>query len=124
METYISFGQHLFMLRQETGMSLRALAEKADVAASLISNYENERRPPPNKAAVRRLALGLGLDRCEAERLIKNAQQERQNRVGLKVPRATPGHVAALLRDLAALSSSLSPEHIRTIRQNLETTMK
>ncbi len=112
------------MLRQEQGMSLRALAKKAEITASLISNYENERRPPPNKAAVARLALGLELDRVDAEQLFKKAQQERQTRLGLRVPRATPGHVASLLRDLATLSSSLSPDHIRTIRQNLETAMK
>lgn len=118
-----SFGELLFLLRSRRRLSLRSLAERAGVTASLISEFENARRPPPAKPAVTRLAQALELSPDDTQRLAELALQERSG-MGLRVARSTPRHVADLLRDIAGIGQQLSPAHVRSIRQSLEVAMK
>ncbi len=118
-----SFGELLFMLRSRQRLSLRSLGERAGVTASLISEFENARRPPPAKPAVTRLAQALELSPRDAQRLAELASRERSG-MGLRVARSTPRHVADLLRDIACIGQQLSPAHVRSIRQSLEVVMK
>ncbi|NCU64746.1 helix-turn-helix domain-containing protein [Acidovorax sp. 210-6] len=118
-----SFGELLFLLRSKQRLSLRALGERAGVTASLISEFENARRPPPAKPAVTQLAQALELSPHDTQRLTELALQERSG-MGLRVARSTPRHVADLLRDIACIGQQLSPAHVRSIRQSLEVAMK
>lgn len=118
-----SFGELLFLLRSRRRLSLRSLAERAGVTASLISEFENARRPPPAKPAVTRLAQALELSPDDTQRLAELALQERSG-MGLRVARSTPRHVADLLRDIAGIGQQLSPSDVRSIRQSLEVAMK
>lgn len=118
-----SFGELLFLLRSRQRLSLRSLGERAGVTASLISEFENARRPPPAKPAVTRLAEALELSLRDTQRLAELAAQERSG-MGLRVARATPRHVADLLRDIACMSQKLSPAQVRSIRQTLEVSMR
>jgi HTH-type transcriptional regulator, competence development regulator len=43
----MSFGDRLFQLRKERGLSLRELAEKVGIDYSLLSKIENDLRPDP-----------------------------------------------------------------------------
>lgn len=120
-----SFGEFLFLARSSRQLSLRQLAEKAMVAASIVSEYENARRPAPPEPVVKRLATALDLPPDEAHRLATLASQERTS-IGLRVARSTPSHIAELLRDIACMGQHLSPAQVRSIRQtlNLEVAMK
>jgi transcriptional regulator with XRE-family HTH domain len=118
-----SFGELLFQLRSRQRLSLRSLGERAGVTASLISEFENARRPPPAKPAVTRLAQALELSPRDTQRLAELASRERSG-MGLRVARSTPRHVADLLRDIACIGQQLSPAHVRSIRQSLEVAMK
>ncbi|WP_209800161.1 MULTISPECIES: helix-turn-helix domain-containing protein [Delftia] len=118
-----SFGELLFLLRSRQRLSLRSLGKRARVTASLISEFENARRPPPASPTVTRLAQALELSRSETQRLAELASQQRSG-MGLRVARATPRHVADLLRDIACLGQDLSPAQVRSIRQTLEVSMK
>lgn len=118
-----SFGELLFLLRSKQQLSLRSLGESSGVTASLISEFENSRRPPPAKPVVTRLAQALGLSPRDTQRLAELASQERSG-MGLRVARSTPRHVADLLRDIACIGQQLSPAHVRSIRQSLEVAMK
>ena len=122
-KTACSFGELLFLLRSKQRLSLRSLGERAGVTASLISEFENARRPPPAKPAVTRLAQALELSQRDTLRLVELASQERSG-MGLRVARSTPRHVAELLRDIACIGQQLSPAHVRSIRQSLEVAMK
>lgn len=120
-----SFGELLFLARRSRQLSLRQLAEKANVVASIVSEYENARRPAPSETVVIRLANALNLPHDEANRLATLANQER-TAIGLRVARTTPSHVAELLRDIAGMAQRLSPAQVRSIRQtlHLEAAMK
>ncbi|RID97156.1 helix-turn-helix domain-containing protein [Simplicispira hankyongi] len=117
-----TFGELLFVLRSRQRMTLRCLAEKANMAASLVSEFENARRPPPGELVVSRLTQALELPPDEALLLATLASQERGG-IGLRVARATPRHVADLLRDIACMGQQLSPAQVRSIRQSLEVAM-
>lgn len=104
-------------------MSLRFLADKANVAASMVSEFENARRLPPGGLVLSRLVQALELQPNEALLLISLALQERGG-IGLRVARSTPPHVADLLRDIACMGQQLSPAQVRSIRQTLEVAMK
>ena len=84
-----SFGELLFALRSRQQMSLRLLAHKANVAASLVSEFENARRLPPSGLVVSQLAQALELPPSEALFLASLASQERGG-IGLRVSRSTP----------------------------------
>jgi transcriptional regulator with XRE-family HTH domain len=114
-----SFGEFLFQARSSRGLSLRHLAEMTAVAASLLSEFENARRPPPSGPVVARLAQALELPPNDARLLLTLASQERRG-IGLRVTRSTPRHVADLLRYIACMGQELSPAQVRSIRRTLD----
>lgn len=118
-----SFGELLFLARSSRNHSLRQLAGKADVSASVISELENGRRLPPNGAVVSKLARALQLP-SEEELLLSSLALRERTGLGLRIARSTPRHVADLLRDIACMGQKLSPAQVRSIRQTLEVAMK
>ncbi len=79
------FGSKLRELRLEAGLSVRQLAERADVHYSYISKLENGLVPPPGAQKIADLADALGYDRSKllalAERLprsiVRNFRQRK-----------------------------------------------
>ena len=118
-----SFGEFLFLARRRQALSLRQLAEKSAMTASLLSEFENARRLPPGMPLVSKLAQALDLTSKDAQVFTTRALQERGG-IGLRVARSTPRHVADLLRDIACMGQQLSPAQVRSIRQTLEGAMK
>lgn len=122
--TQKSFGALLYELRQRLDVSQRRLAHLVCQPHSIICDLENSRRLPPNEDAVRAIALALEATPADAEALRDAALRERAA-IGLKVARATPRHVADLLKEIAALSQQLSQTQTRALRQHLrEVSMK
>ncbi|MBB6559268.1 transcriptional regulator with XRE-family HTH domain [Acidovorax soli] len=113
------FGALIFDLRQKLGMSQRELALRARVPPSVVCELENSRRLPPNDRTVNALAHALQAKPLEAQKLTEAASRERAA-IGLKVAKATPRHVAELLRDIAALGNQLSHAQTRTLRAALQ----
>lgn len=116
--TSITFGALLFKLRERAFVSQRRLAAVVDLPASMISEIENGRRPPPPEKYVRSIGLAIKVSSNEQTTLSGLAALERQS-LGLRIGKATPKHVAALLRDIASMSHQLSPEQAKTIRAHL-----
>lgn len=114
-----SFGALLFQLRERTYLSQRKLAVVIGLPASVISEIENGRRPPPPEKYVISMGRALKVSPCEKNSLSELAALERQS-LGLRIGKATPKHVAALLRDIACMSHQLSPEQTTTIRTQLQ----
>ncbi|WP_349817213.1 helix-turn-helix transcriptional regulator [Acidovorax sp. SUPP2539] len=112
------FGEALFELRQRQCLSQRQLAELVQISPSLLSEIENTRRPPPPVAKVRAIGRALKLTEAEQRCLIAYAERERV-RLGLRVTKNTPQHVADLLREIAGLARELSPDQVLMIKKNL-----
>lgn len=117
--TQKSFGALIYELRQKLVVSQRWLASRVCQPHSIICDLENSRRRPPREDAVRAIAQALDATPAEAEELLEAALRERAG-IGLKVAKATPPHVAHLLREIAALSHELSQTQTRALRQALE----
>lgn len=58
------FGQQLYDLRTQAKLSIRALAEKAEVDHAYIHRLENDRKDSPSVEVIRRLSLVLGVAMC------------------------------------------------------------
>lgn len=117
------FGELLYEARHGLGLSLRQLAERAQIPASVLSEVENGRRPPPNCAGVTQLARALQLRLEEEQLLISLALRERTG-LGLRVARTTPSHVANLLRVIARMGPQLTPAQVQSLLHTLEDTMQ
>lgn len=118
------FGALIFELRQKCQLSQRKLAQRAGLAPSVVSQIENSRRSPPTPKVVDALSQVLRASPTEYRLLVEVAEQERIG-IGLRVGKATPRHVADLLRDIAGLSHLLSPSQVSSVRALLaEVTMK
>lgn len=113
-----SFGALLFKLRERAFLSQRKLSVVVGLPASVISEIENGRRPPPPERYVHSIGRALKASASEQTALSDLAALERQS-LGLRIGKATPTHVAALLRDIASISHQLSPEQATTIRAQL-----
>lgn len=118
-----TFGALVFELRQQRQWSQRELARKAGLAPSVVCETENARRAPPCEETVERISRALEISPAERQALSAAAQRERLG-LGLKVSKATPKHVAELLRHIAFLSTALTPAQVRLIRQTMESAMK
>lgn len=59
------FGSSLRELRKQAGLSLRALAQKADIDFTYLSKIENGKMSPPSRNIVLRLADALSADKDE-----------------------------------------------------------
>lgn len=114
----ITFGAQLFTLRERAFVSQRRLARMVGLPASMMSQIENGRRSPPSQKYVLSIGVALKVSPSEQATLSELAALERQS-LGLRIGKATPKHVAALLRDIAAMSHQLSPEQAKTIRTRL-----
>lgn len=55
------FGGALQLLREKCGLSVRALAKKSDLAASVIVRLETESDPNPRLQTILALARGLNM---------------------------------------------------------------
>lgn len=117
--TQKSFGALIYELRQKLVVSQRWLANRVCQPHSIICDLENSRRLPPREDAVRAIAQALDATPAEAEELLEAALRERAA-IRLKVAKATPPHVAHLLKEIAALSHELSQTQTRALRQALE----
>ncbi|WP_088279064.1 helix-turn-helix domain-containing protein [Ideonella sp. A 288] len=113
-----SFGAILFDARTRRALTQRELARRAGVAFSIVSEIENGRRPPPSGEVLHRLSWALGPNAPEADLLKHAARAERQS-LGLRISRATPRHVADLLRDISRLGHQLSTRQVAAIRTSL-----
>lgn len=118
-----TFGALVFELRQQRQLSQRELARKAGLAPSVLSETENARRAPPSESTVERISQALKTSPQERKALSAAAQRERLG-MGLKVGKATPKHVAELLRHIAFLSTALTPTHVQLIRKTMEGAME
>ena len=112
------FGALLFQLRERAFVSQRRLATVVGLPASMISEIENGRRPPPPGKYVLTIGRALKVSSSEQTALSDLAALERQS-LGLKIGKATPKHVASLLRDIAYMSHKLSPAQANNIRAQL-----
>ncbi|WP_082604086.1 MULTISPECIES: helix-turn-helix domain-containing protein [unclassified Acidovorax] len=117
--TQKSFGALIYELRLRLDVSQRWLALRVRQPHSIICDLENSRRLPPSEEAVRAIAQALEATPADAEELLEAAFRERAA-IGLKVARATPRHVAELLREIAALSHQLSQTQTRSLSQHLQ----
>ena len=61
-----AFGKLLRQYRQERGLTLRELGERAKMSPVYIIDIEKGRRPAPSKELMRRLVRALGLTEQEA----------------------------------------------------------
>jgi len=116
--TSTTFGALLFQLRERAFVSQRRLATVVGLPPSMISEIENGRRLPPLEKYVLSIGHALKASPSEQTALSDLAAQERQS-LGLKIGKATPKHVASLLRDIAYLSHQLSPAQASSIRAQL-----
>lgn len=116
--TEASFGGLLFELRRMRCVSQRELAKLAHLSPSVVSEIENTRRAPPPLDKVIAIGRALRLAPIEQSRLIQFAELER-TRLGLRIKKSTPIHVADLLREIASLAGQLSPAQVQMIKQNL-----
>lgn len=57
----MGFGSTLRLLRQESGLSQRALASEIGVSVAYLSRVENGHDPPPTPDRLRGIALAMGL---------------------------------------------------------------
>lgn len=118
------FGAALFTLRNARGLTQRALAHRAQIAISVLSESENGRRRPPPEATVLRLCTALNATGSECQELCRLADLDRMS-IGLRVSRSTPRHVADLLRDISRIGHQLSTRQVAAIRIRLtEVAMK
>ena len=119
-----NFGEIIFALRQMRGLSQRQLAKLAHIPPSSLSEIETNRRAPPPIARVKEIGAALRLLENEQIQLIGLAERER-NRLGTKVKKNTPRHVADLIREIAGVADQLSQANVQTIREKVsETVMK
>jgi transcriptional regulator with XRE-family HTH domain len=58
---YTSFGEHLRTLREEANLSLRELAQKFDMDASLLAKIERNERPP-SRVLITNIAIHFNAD--------------------------------------------------------------
>jgi transcriptional regulator with XRE-family HTH domain len=65
----LTFGQSVRVRREETGRSLRSVAQEAGISAAYLSDIELSRRQPPPAAMVRKLAKALGVDTDSLQRI-------------------------------------------------------
>lgn len=114
----ITFGALLFQLRERAFVSQRRLAATVGLPASMVSEIENSRRPPPPDKYVLSIGRALKASSSEQATLSDLAARERQS-LGLKIGKTTPKHVASLLRDIACMSHQLSPTQANNIRAQL-----
>lgn len=112
------FWSATIQLRERAFVSQRRLATVVGLPPSMISEIENGRRLPPLEKYVLSIGHALKASPSEQTALSALAAQERQS-LGLKVGKATPEHVASLLRDIAYLSHQLSPAQASSIRAKL-----
>ena len=81
----MSFGERLFRMRKDRGLSLRALAAKANMDYSLLSKIENDLRPVPVADQLFTLLDALGsvqpVAPDELEGLLSSAEQPTQERL-------------------------------------------
>jgi transcriptional regulator with XRE-family HTH domain len=63
-----NFGEHLHQWRKESGLSLRALADKADISPTYIDNLEKNKPhsvtgalPQPSRDVIKRIAAACGV---------------------------------------------------------------
>lgn len=118
-----TFGALVFKLRQRRQWSQRELARRAGLTPSVLSEAENAKRIPPCAGTVERISQALETSPEERQALSGAAERERLG-LGLRVGKATPKHVAELLRYIASFGTELTPAQVRNIRQILEITMK
>ena len=111
------FGEQLYGYRTRYGMSQAALAARAGVSKSYLSEIENGRRlPPPRRTAVR-LTRALALTRCEADRLVASAVVGR----GTERPDAElPSDVRQLITDLRVYAFRLPVRFVVALRKSVK----
>ncbi|MCL4519855.1 MAG: helix-turn-helix domain-containing protein [Thaumarchaeota archaeon] len=71
----MQFGSHLRELRKARGLSLRQLAEDAEIDFTYLSKVETNKIPPPSEEAIARLAAELGADLDELLSLAKKVDK-------------------------------------------------
>lgn len=72
------FGDWLRDLRMRRQIAQAELARRCSLPASYLSAVERNRRPPPQRRTVERIAEGLALEPEERETALAHAQQARQ----------------------------------------------
>ncbi len=75
----VSFAAKLRKLREESGMSQEALARAADMSVGTVRDYEQGRREPSLKYALR-LARALGVSCTEFEGLDDDQAEDQPRR--------------------------------------------
>lgn len=115
----MAFGELLFQLRVERGLTQRQLGRESGIGHTAISETENGRRQPLSSNALDRVCWALDLPPELAQELRRLADSERTT-LGLRVAKTTPRHVAELLREITRLSHQLSATHVAALRSSLK----
>lgn len=68
-----SFGENLTRIRKAAGLKSKDVAERLDVARSVVSGWENDRRGLPETPTLFKLAKALG---CSIEELLSGVDAE------------------------------------------------
>jgi len=99
----VTLGDAIRWLREERGMTLRALAKKVNVTAPFLSDLEHNRR---NTDKLTEIAKALHVDVAELQRLDGRLTADMKDWIA-----ANPG-IVALLKDIRA--SGRSAEELRS----------
>lgn len=113
-----SFGELLFLYREQGAISQAQLSRMARLSKSYLSSIENCRLRPPPVGTVRRLASALGLGIEETAALERIAKHERACEI--RTPKDLPEHVRLFAKQLAAQAGTLTQNTTQKLLTILE----
>lgn len=112
-----TFGELLFDIRQQLGMSQSAASQRIGISNGYLSELENNKRPAPAQKTVEKIATGLGLTEAQKDELTLLANAER---CSLDIPK----HVSHEARDLLICFHRCAPhldhQTLLSIRDSLK----
>lgn len=117
-----TFGEALYTLRTNRGLSQHQFASIVGLSKSYLSELENQRRPAPPESTVENIARALAIRTAQHELLQALATAERRC-ISARMSIAASGEVAALIRVIAKIGPNLSEHQLKLIRNQLETNM-
>jgi len=82
----IRFGDYVREKRLSKDINLRKLAEIIEIVPAYMSDIENNRRYPPNKDKIYKIADALSLSEDETNYLFDLAAKEKENTVSPDLP--------------------------------------
>lgn len=111
-----AFGQLMYERRLALGLTQAALAVRAGMSMSYVSELENSKRLPPPRRTAARLARALEMDRGASDRFIASAVLGR----GSERPDAElPSEVRLLITELRMYAFQLPTRFVSALKKRI-----